>query len=109
MQIAREFAIFAEAGEVFIKHGRHGKPHQRKVTVVLQSDHRTVQARWGPQRNACLYLRKGDAALQDGKQTKVFKRCACASREGLSFGGQRPNRFSEGGGHWEGGRGLEGM
>ena len=71
--IAREFAIFAEKGEIFLKHGRKGFPHARRITIILLKDHKTVEARWGPGESYML-LRKNDAVLLDGKQTKVFRR-----------------------------------
>jgi hypothetical protein len=71
--IAREFALFAEQGEVFYKYGRQGFPRARRLTVILMKDHKTVEARWGPG-NSFIQLRKHDAVLLDGKQTKVFRR-----------------------------------
>jgi hypothetical protein len=71
--IAREFALFAEKGEVFVKHSRKGYPHARRITVILLKDHKTVECRWGP-KNKFMLLKKNDAVLLDGKQTKVFMR-----------------------------------
>jgi hypothetical protein len=86
---AKDFARSAFHGEVFVKHGRHGKPHGRNVTVEVGD--KSIKIDWN---SGHMVLKPGDKTVViAGKKTAVLQRSTAASiDEGLCFSVQHSSR-----------------
>ena len=66
---AKKFTKVAFWGEVFLKHGRSGKPHERNVTLEVTGSE--LKFDWS---SGQLKAHKNDIQLIEGKGTPVFQR-----------------------------------
>lgn len=66
---AKAFTKQAFWGEVFLKHGRKGAPHERNVTLEVNGS--VIKLDWS---SGSLSANKDELQIVEGKTTKVFQR-----------------------------------